>query len=228
MNLLILAGVALFFLTGSKRSMNAQEHTSGIRTWTKHGHGLPVALRLGHSRQAPGATEDGITEHEYARGVAERLAVLLPNPVLITDRRTRAQFRRESEIVDAFCGKDGLDIQLHLNHSASPKPKGTLTMFYKGSRRGERLATLISRETQARLGEGTTYNPQGTVGLNAEGFGRIRYMMGQTRGPSVITESWFLSNPESRERLGGRAAQNSIADAIAAAVKQYEHPGKKV
>lgn len=187
---------------------------------------IRIALRAGHSIFNDGARGGNMSENPYAFDIARRIAEKL-SPfayVMVTRRDYRKQYGAETRTVNKF--NPVADIQIHLNHSKSIKARGTLTMYYKNSKKGGfKLAKMLTAAVRKAIGSKTTYSEDGTVGLPSEGFQNIAFMVRNPKPVSVIMELFFVSSPADRELADENHEKSALADEVAAALLKFAKEG---
>jgi N-acetylmuramoyl-L-alanine amidase len=102
-----------------------------------------------------------------------------------------------------------LFISIHLNSHEDAAAEGACTYYWKGSVAGERLAALVQ---DALVDLGTR---------DCRSHPRSYQLFRETRMPAILVEPCFITNPDEEQRLYEPTFRNSIADAIASAVRHY-------
>lgn len=116
--------------------------------------------------------------------------------------------------VNERCSSNDLAIEMHINAIAAPNVKGCEVEYYKGSKRGERLAFHVQNSLLAHLNLRNCKND----GRDDLGF------LEKTKCTAIIPEPFFLSNEDNVQRflLNNREKNlRNISYSIAIGVKDF-------
>lgn len=102
-----------------------------------------------------------------------------------------------------------------MNHWANPGAKGMETWYYKGSRKGQKLATVFQRHM-------VQYTGMVNRGLKST---RKLYVIRKTSMTAVLTENGFYNHENECKELIKPEVRQSIADAHVAAILEVEKNG---
>ena len=149
------------------------------------------ALVVGHRKSSGGAESAtfNTNEFEYNKEIAK----------IVKQKVTKAKI----EIVFRDDHKNGymalpakinalnpkFIVSLHFNAFSKPSAKGTETLYFKNSTKGHKMALALQRKVIAALGLSNRH----TKGKVAGDRGAI--LLKNTNAPCIITEPFFVSNP---------------------------------
>lgn len=175
--------------------------------------GYAVVLDAGHGGSASGAVYGGVMEKDLT------LPITLEVARLLEERGCQVFLTRwaDSDVglyerCDTANGT-GADIfvSIHANASVTNLEfQGTFTYYYPGSYWGEALAGMIQAEVVKAAGSIDR-------GILTDNFVVLR----ETRMPSVLVETGFMSCPAELERLCDPDHQKALARGIANGVERY-------
>lgn len=104
-----------------------------------------------------------------------------------------------------------LTVSIHQN-SYSAGTKGAQVFYYSGSEEGKRLAGVLQETIKEEIGDGNH---------RVEKANDSYYMLKKSKGPFVIVECGFLSNPEEEKLLISEDYQQKMAKAIAEGIEKF-------
>lgn len=190
--------------------------------------GKVIVIDPGHGKIQPGGWSDpgalgpsGLQERDVNTDIAWKLYEILQREgatVIMTrtgsstnlDLAGRAQIANDAN-ADIF-------VSIHCNSSTNPAIAGTSTYFYApwdsilGAQRAsrQRLATLVQQELVANLG-------RRNIGILEANFAVLR----ETRVPSILVETAFISNREEEQLLATEEFRAKAAEGIAKGIMRY-------
>lgn len=173
--------------------------------------GYLIVVDAGHGGKDQGAKGvAGNVEKDFNLAVSRMLVDKLkqyPEFQVVATRSTDV-FLELAERVEIANERDAdLFISIHAN-SFKPETRGTETYYY--NKNSETLARLVHRQLL-----GATQFPDRKV--KTAGF----YVIKHAKMPAVLAETGFLSNYYENEKLKSPAFQQKVADALAAAIREY-------
>jgi N-acetylmuramoyl-L-alanine amidase len=180
-----------------------------------------VVLDPGHGGRDRGAEGFGMDE----AGVAEDLAARVEGRLTATGVLVFLTRGADGELNGAaradFANATNADlfVSLHVDGQPGPLASGVATFYYghdrlgRASSAGERLAGLVQRELVART-------DLGDLGVWAKTWEELR----RTRMPAVRVEVGYLTHPEDARRLASPEFRDTVAEAIAVAVRRLPLP----
>ncbi len=185
-------------------------------------HGKIVVIDPGHGGLDRGVVRDELDEAWLVEDLAARLEGRLAATGVIAYLTRPVPLRRskpspvESDRA-AFANHAGADlvISLHVDGTISARPHGVAAYYYGEDRFGHvsavgrRLAELVQREIVER-----------TSLADCRTHAKTWDLLRHTRMPAIRVEVGYLGSPEDRERLVDPAFRDTVADAIAVAVRR--------
>jgi len=162
-----------------------------------------VVIDAGHGGNDKGAFRSGVRESYLTLQTAQRLEQLLKKKGFKTamTRRSDAFVSLDSRVATANRYASSVLVSIHFNSCTDSRYRGVETFY--GGPAGMTLAKAIQSRLAARL---KTANR----GAKQRGFKVLR----QTKGPAVLVECGFLSNPGERSRCKTSGYQQTAAQAI--------------
>ena len=103
-------------------------------------------------------------------------------------------------------------VSIHQNSYTEEYVNGAQVFYYKDSKDGEALASLLQESLRARL------DPENHRQMKANDS---YYLLKKTQIPTVIVECGFLSNSKEAELLSGEEYQDKVAWAILMGIMQF-------
>lgn len=97
-----------------------------------------------------------------------------------------------------------LTVSIHQNSYTDPSVNGAQVFYYTSSKEGAEAARIMQQEFQI-------LEPQNTRQPKAD---NSFYMLKNTKGPIIIVECGFLSNPKDAEKLARDEYQNNLSTTI--------------
>ena len=97
-----------------------------------------------------------------------------------------------------------LTVSIHQNSYTDPSVNGAQVFYYTSSKEGAEAARIMQQEFQI-------LEPQNTRQPKAD---NSFYMLKNTKGPIIIVECGFLSNPKDAEKLTRDKYQNNLSTTI--------------
>ena len=104
-----------------------------------------------------------------------------------------------------------LTVSIHQN-SYSAGTKGAQVFYYSQSEDGHRLARVLQETLKEEIGDGNH---------RVEKANDSYYMLKKAKGPFVIVECGFLSNPEEEKLLNSEDYQKKMAKALAEGIEKF-------
>ncbi|CAM5780518.1 MULTISPECIES: N-acetylmuramoyl-L-alanine amidase [Brevibacillus] len=174
--------------------------------------GFLIVVDAGHGGKDQGAKGvNGNIEKDFTLAVANKLVQLLkqyPEFQVEATRSTDVYLTLDERVVFANERHADLFLSVHANSFTKPTTGGTETFYYNAN--SKNLAEVVHRHLQ-----GATQFPN--RGVKQTGF----YVIKHTTMPAVLTETGFLSNPGENAKLTSPAFQQKVAEALAAAIREY-------
>lgn len=180
-----------------------------------------VVLDPGHGGSDSGAIRNGVKEKDIVLQIALKTGKILERKgIKVSYTRssdTTVSLEERSNIANRL--NAALFVSIHANANTSPTPSGTETHFYAPlsmpslfEQRTERseLAAMIQTQITKQL-------KRIDRGVKESNFSVLR----NTKMPSVLVETAFLSNPEELALLCSDSFQQSAAEGIAAGIEKY-------
>ena len=172
-----------------------------------------IVVDPGHGGHDPGAIAvNGAYEKAVNLRVASDLAALLRRRGhRVTMTRRDDTFIELEERAQVANRRDAdLFVSVHADSAGDPSVQGfTVYIAESASRQSQRAARAIVRALK-------------TTGLQSRGVRREDYrVLVTTRGPAVLIELGYLSNPREARKLQAPAFQHRLAVAIAAGINDY-------
>ncbi len=173
--------------------------------------GYLIVVDAGHGGKDRGATGvSGNMEKDFNLNVSRMLMDKLkqyPEFQPVATRSTDVFLELAERVEIANEREADLFISIHAN-SFKPTTRGTETFYY--NKNSASLANVIHRHLLS-----ATQFPDRKA--KTAGF----YVIKHTKMPAVLTETGFLSNYYENEKLKSPAFQQKVADALAAAIREY-------
>lgn len=179
---------------------------------------MKICVSIGHSFKEQGATtRDGKTsEYIFNTALAQLIKDQLVKDgyeVVITNRLTDGGGTGMTADVRAInASASDLCVELHCN-AFNTKAQGCETLYWYRSKKAKQLAQCIQNEMVNALGN----NDRGEKGINSSGRGAK--VLRETEMPMVITEPFFIDNPEEFNNAFNKI--DKLAKGIATGIKQY-------
>ncbi|MGN1205564.1 MAG: N-acetylmuramoyl-L-alanine amidase [Eubacterium sp.] len=107
--------------------------------------------------------------------------------------------------------KPELTVSIHQN-SYSAGTKGAQVFYYSRSEESKRLANVLQETIKEEIGDGNH---------RVEKANDSYYMLKKSRGPFVIVECGFLSNPKEEKQLISEGYQQKMAEAVAEGIEKF-------
>ncbi|USG66326.1 N-acetylmuramoyl-L-alanine amidase family protein [Brevibacillus ruminantium] len=174
--------------------------------------GFRIVVDAGHGGSDKGASGvNGNHEKEFTLSVANKLVQLLkqyPEFQVEATRTTDEYLKLEERVAFANERDADLFLSIHANSFTNQTAGGTETFYYNANSKA--FAEVVHRHLQ-----GATQFPN--RGVKNTGF----YVIKHTKMPAVLTETGFLSNPGENAKLTSPAFQQKVAEALAAAIREY-------
>ena len=173
-----------------------------------------VCLVVGHEPTKPGASNtDGVTEFAWNTRLVDYVASYLAGAGKVSVRRLWRADVGYTRLPDAINKTDALlTVEYHFNSSDDPAANGTEMLHWPTSAKGKVLAGILLDAAVRALGTRDR-------GMKATGTGaRGGYLLGHTRMPCVIAESYFGSNEADTRKAN--ASFEGLALAYARAIER--------
>lgn len=185
-------------------------------------HGKIVVIDPGHGGLDRGVVRDELDEAALVEDLAARLEGRLAATGVIAYLTRPVPMRRSEPSAAehdraAFANHAGADllVSLHVDGTRSPRPHGVAAYYYGEDRFGHvsavgrRLAELVQREIIER-----------TSMADCRTHAKTWDLLRNTRMPAIRVEVGYLSSLEDRERLVDPGFRDTVAEAIAVAVRR--------
>lgn len=173
----------------------------------------------GHGGANQGARGHGIIEEDYTLMMARMVSVKcnelgLPHRLTRTTDTTvlygeRAKHTGSNAV---WC--------LHNNASKSKRARGFHVYVLPGDKVGRMAAERLIDALPKEVGKVRIIEAKRSMGSWIE---RPRYLLNVYRGPVVLVEMLFVSNPKDAALLEDKKIQNGIADAIVESMWRWTH-----
>jgi N-acetylmuramoyl-L-alanine amidase len=183
---------------------------------------MKLAIVVGHTNADKGASSVTLGQPEYTWN--SHLATLIE--AVNTNHEIKTFFRDNGGIPGAYAAADNWGsnaaIELHYNSADSMSATGTGILYFAGSTRGRRLASLLFEEIDAVLGLGEW--PSGTGGVVTPFQASGQQMRGNRslsagQAPAALIEPFFGSNPS--DSATAQANKSALAGAIVKAAERF-------
>lgn len=168
-----------------------------------------ICIIVGHGTIDPGATNGKHNEFNYNSDLAKMLLRELAKDYEVTTYNRGILKAENLNILNSY--KSDLILSLHLN-SAGKTATGTEVIHYPNSKKGKRIAEILSDNISKALGLRNR-------GAKEPFNGRGNYLLKGTNAPCAIVESFFISNDNDLEI--GLNKKDEIVKAIKEGIKQY-------
>lgn len=183
-----------------------------------------VTVNAGHSAKAPGASGNGIKEHEIARQWCGALITALKQRgfevVNTTSDAAKSNDVLKEQVVKCNAVNSVLDLSIHFN-AASATATGTEAFYYDGtSSKSWAIAGKISEALAAALG----LKNRGAKPDTASAVKSL-YFLRKTKAPAVLIEVAFVTNAGDMQACKNKFDKGIAA--IADVVKNELNPGAK-
>lgn len=179
---------------------------------------IVIVLDPGHGGEDEGCSRNGVLEKdinlEIARAVQTKLEEKGYQAVLT--RETDQAYTTKERVHLANSLDADIYVSIHQNACEETEPDG-MEVWYCGSGKGEeseRLAKLIQKYT----GQSCGANIREISNTNS------LYVIRESKMPSCLVETGFLSNPAERRKLTDPEYQEQIAEGIAEGIDLYFYP----
>lgn len=185
--------------------------------------GRAIVIDPGH-----GGTDSGAVGPSGVRECDVALSVSLKVRDILTSNGARVRMTRETDKdvygpnsaagpelrarvnVANYAPETDIFVSIHCNAFASPASNGMETYYFKGSRWGQRLATLINKELAAAGGLQNR-------GVKTANF----YVIKNSNMPATLLELAFITNPREEQLLADDSYQDKLAAAVAKGIGRY-------
>lgn len=199
---------------GQKSKYSLVETENGLEisfSTTPKKTGYLIVVDAGHGGYDNGAKGvSGNLEKDYNLAVANRVVQLLkqyPEFQVVATRSTDVYLTLQDRVDIANEMNADLFLSIHAN-SFQPSSRGTESFYYNAN--SEAFAKVVHRHLV-----GATQFPD--RGVKATGF----YVIKHTKMPAVLTETGFLTNTIENAQLTNPAFREKVAQALAAAIREY-------
>lgn len=169
-----------------------------------------VIIDPGHGGRDKGAYWGGIRESYLNMIVANKLAYELKARGIktIMTRYSDRTMNKASRIAVANAYPKALVVSVHFNAHLDTSVRGVETFYYSSEGR------KIAEKVQKRLVKGLKVRDRGVKS-------RKFALLSGTRGPAVLVECGFISNPTERSKAKTRRYQSTAARVIADGLMDY-------
>lgn len=185
-----------------------------------------IFIDPGHGGKDPGACGGGLQEKAVVLDIAKKLRdrlESLPDIAVKLSRESNDSYNSNPrKVMMANSWGADLVIAIHCNAVANTGPRGSMTVCAPGSKRGEKLSSLILKAIK----ENDTLKGLPIIGVRTDsklgrGANFKLTILRKTDAPATLVETAFISNSKDRELLGKEEGKAAFADAICEAVKEY-------
>ena len=196
-----------------------------------------VYLDAGHGGYDPGASYFGISEKSLTLAIQSRVKAKLESEgyQVVTTRTSDTYVDLTDRSRAANASESDIFVSIHINASGSSAAQGIETYYYQPyAEYPSRInATYHANPTRLRMSDTLPNAIQSSL-INATGAQNqgVKHqtfaVLRETTAPAVLLELGFLSNPQEAARLNTSAYQETLANAIVAAIKSYYEKESKV
>ena len=196
-----------------------------------------VYLDAGHGGYDPGASYFGISEKSLTLAIQSRVKAKLESEgyQVVTTRTSDTYVDLTDRSRAANASESDIFVSIHINASGSSAAQGIETYYYQpyaeypsriNATYHANPTRLSMSDTLANAIQSSLINATGAQnqGVKHQTFAVLR----ETTAPAVLLELGFLSNPQEAARLNTSAYQETLANAIVAAIKSYYEKESKV
>jgi len=179
---------------------------------------IVIVLDPGHGGEDEGCSRDGVLEKDINLEIARAVEAKLKDKgyQVVLTRETDQAYTTEERVHLANSLDADIYVSIHQNACEEIGPDG-MEVWYCESSRGEesrRLAKLI-RKYAGQSGGANMRELSETDSL---------YVIRESKMPSCLVETGFLSNPAERRKLTDPEYQEQIAEGIADGIDLYFYP----
>ena len=168
-----------------------------------------ITIIIGHGGNDPGAVNGEHNEFNYNSELAKMLFDDLSKEYDVTTYNRGILKAENLTILNSY--KSDLILSLHLN-SAGKTATGTEVIHYPNSKKGKRIAEILSGNISKALGLRNR-------GAKEPFNGRGNHLLKGIIAPCVIVESFFISNDNDLKI--GLSKKQDIVKAIKKSIKEY-------
>ena len=174
---------------------------------------MKICIDPGHGGKDSGAVgPSGLTEAETVLVISRQLSAILLDYIGLFVRMTRTvnvfiPLADRCEIANSW--KANYFVSVHLNSYDNPQTVGIETLYK--SEKGKALAEPV----QVSLVKATGDTDRGLK------YRTDLYVLNGTAMPAILTESGFISNPETEEKLKTPEYRIVLAEALASGFVEY-------
>ena len=196
-----------------------------------------VYLDAGHGGYDPGASYFGISEKSLTLAIQSRVKAKLESEgyQVVTTRTSDTYVDLTDRSRAANASESDIFVSIHINASGSSAAQGIETYYYQPyAEYPSRInATYHANPTRLSMSDTLANAIQSSLinatGAQNQGVKRQTFaVLRETTAPAVLLELGFLSNPQEAARLNTSAYQETLANAIVAAIKSYYEKESKV
>ena len=171
-----------------------------------------IVIDPGHGGTDPGKVGvNGVLEKEINLQIAGKVKqelekkgyqVIMTRETDDSSESKREDMRKRVELINDVMPV--LTVSIHQNSYTDPSVNGAQVFYYTGSKESAEAAKIMQQEFQI-------LEPQNTRQPKAD---NSFYMLKNTKGPIIIVECGFLSNPKDAEKLAKEEYQNNLSVTI--------------
>ena len=171
-----------------------------------------IVIDPGHGGTDPGKVGvNGVLEKEINLQIAGKVKqelekkgyqVIMTRETDDSSESKREDMKKRVELINDVMPV--LTVSIHQNSYTDPSVNGAQVFYYTSSKESAEVAGIMQQEFQI-------LEPQNTRQPKAD---NSFYMLKNTKGPIIIVECGFLSNPKDAEKLAKDEYQNDLADTI--------------
>lgn len=154
---------------------------------------------------------DILKEDKYEVHLTREEDITLKSEKIKTSKFKVADLTRRCELKEET--KCDMFISIHLNMYTDSKPKGA-QVWYSTYEKSKTLAEILQEDFKENLDNSNKRLPK------AAGA-QYKILRDQYKGPAVIVECGFLSNPQEEQLLKDDSYQQKIAESIAKSINKY-------
>ena len=174
---------------------------------------MKICIDPGHGGADPGAVSGNVKEKDLNLAIAQKLLLLLYNKghdiIMTRSNDIAVSLYERANKANNF--NADIFVSIHNNAVSDEGVQGTETLFYPGSKQGERLARLVQDELVKKL-------QRPDRGIKPR---RNLVVLKCTTMPAILAECAFLSNPTERKLLQDSGFQHLAAEAIMEGIEAY-------
>jgi len=180
-----------------------------------------VAIDPGHGGSTIGASANGLNEQDVVLDIGIKLKSELESRgyKVVMSRTTNVNVSFERRVRVGYNNGADIFVSLHNNAASSTSAKGTETLYNPESKYSKQLAGYVQNQFINNL----PYPMNENRGLKARtGLAVLNWAKGLGDIPAILTETGFISNPDTNQLLRKDEIRETIAKSIADGIDGYK------